>query len=282
MNVPPPLAQVAFDGLFAQTAEPFLKWAGGKRWLVSGYSHLFPRDSGRYIEPFLGSAAVFFHINPASAILSDSNPDLINTYIVIRENWELLETALERHQDRHCESHYYSVRSKIPTNLIARAARFLYLNRTCWNGLYRENRAGQFNVPIGTKDTVLLDTDDFYAASIRLNSAELVCCDFEETIDRAEPNDFLFVDPPYTVKHNINGFVKYNQKIFNWDDQVRLRNALIRARKRDVLIMVTNANHESIQDLYRGFSQQAIFRRSTIAANSANRGQAEELLITTF
>lgn len=259
---------------------PFLKWAGGKRWLVSNYAQSFPTSFTRYFEPFLGSAAVFFHLQPAQPILSDSNPELINAYLIIKEEWERLEAALERHQAKHCESHYYAVRAAIPKNLIDRAARFLYLNRTCWNGLYRENKIGQFNVPIGTKDAVVLDEDDFASVSKRLQEAELVCCDFEETVNRAGSGDLLFVDPPYTVRHNVNGFIKYNQKIFSWDDQIRLRDAVVRARDRGALVMMTNANHQSVKELYRDFSTKIVSRRSTISGKASTRGSAEELLIT--
>lgn len=264
------------------SAFPFLKWAGGKRWFVLAHSDKFPASFERYIEPFLGSGAVFFYLAPESSIISDANPELINAYLIIREEWERLELLLEAHQNRHSEEHYYKVRAVLPKDLVERAARFLYLNRTCWNGLYRENRAGLFNVPIGTKDTVVLDEDDFARISIQLSNSEITCCDFEETVDRSNSGDLLFVDPPYTVKHNINGFIKYNQKIFSWADQVRLRDALLRARGRGVSIMMTNAHHESVMDLYRGFHQTAIGRRSTIAGDSGMRGRTEELLVTSF
>ena len=264
----------------ACSAAPFLKWAGGKRWLVEQYSDVFPVDFNIYIEPFLGSGAAFFHLKPKRALLSDINADLINCYQVIKEDWESLENLLELHDGAHCEEYYYRVRSMAPRNLAKRAARFLYLNRTCWNGLYRENRLGEFNVPIGTKDIVLRDGDDFARTSAALENAELVCADFEVLVDRAGRGDLIFVDPPYTVKHDKNGFVRYNEKIFGWSDQIRLRDCLYRARARGAKIVATNAAHESVQELYRDFDQRILSRRSLIGSRIGSRGSANELLIT--
>lgn len=258
---------------------PFLKWAGGKRWLVDSYPNYIPTKFKTYIEPFLGSAALFFYLAPKRSILADINPDLVNCYTMLREDWASVEVELERHEILHCEEHYYRTRSKIPRGLSGRAARFLYLNRTCWNGLYRENRRGEFNVPMGTKDSVFLEDDNFAVCSALLQGADIVCSDFEEIIDRAESGDLVFADPPYTVKHNLNGFLKYNQKIFSWDDQIRLREALVRARARGALVLATNAAHESVAELYADFEQTRLTRRSAIGGTPASRTRTEELLI---
>jgi DNA adenine methylase len=259
---------------------PFLKWAGGKRWLVANYQDIFPRKYSRYIEPFLGSGAVFFHLCPRKALLSDINRDLITTYRVIRDKWRALECALSDHQACHSETYYYAIRNSAPTDNVECAARFIYLNRTCWNGLYRVNKAGEFNVPRGTKNGVLLDTDDFCATSRRLKGVTLKRWDFERSIDSAEKGDLLFVDPPYTVKHNLNGFVKYNDRIFSWEDQVRLRDALVRADKRKVKVVMTNANHDSVRELYTHFNQSTLARQSVLSGLVAGRGATEELLVT--
>jgi DNA adenine methylase len=260
---------------------PFLKWAGGKRWLVAQHGFLFPTDFDRYIEPFLGSGAVYFNLKPDAALISDANLDLINTYKEIRKNWRLVEGALKRHHRDHCETYYYEERSRKHRSSHERAAQFIYLNRTCWNGLYRVNLCGEFNVPIGTKTAVSLDTDDFKAVAGQLKNAELQHSDFERTIDRAEKNDFLFVDPPYITNHNFNGFVKYNDKIFSWEDQERLAEATRRAKRRGVKVLVTNANHQSVRDLYRGLGKlHAITRHSVLAADSRNRGETSELAVT--
>jgi len=259
-----------------------LKWAGGKRWLVANHSDIFPERYRVYAEPFLGSAAVFFHLRPEKALLSDLNPELINAYRVVRDKRLKLEAALGEHARAHSSRHYYSVRVAEPKDHVERAARFLYLNRTCWNGLYRVNRKGEFNVPIGTKQKVQLATDDFEALAKQLKRASIGVADFEETIDKTREGDLLFVDPPYTVKHNLNGFVKYNDKIFSWDDQVRLRNALTRAHARRVQIVMTNANHKSVRDIYCGFKQYSLSRQSVLAGSPSARGETEELLVTNF
>lgn len=259
---------------------PFLKWAGGKRWLTSTYFELLQQPFQRYIEPFLGSGAVFFHLAPKRALLSDSNHELIETYQVIRDDWRRVIKELRKHKRNHSKQYYYSVRSMRPRCPATRAARFIYLNRTCWNGLYRVNLRGEFNVPIGTKTSVFLDTDDFESISKLLTKAELRTSDFEDVIDEAGPKDLVFVDPPYTVKHNHNGFIKYNEKLFSWSDQERLRDAVIRAISRDALVVVANANHRSIRELYRGLGEHKILTRSSVlAANSRYRGEYQELIV---
>jgi DNA adenine methylase len=264
-----------------QPLKPFLKWAGGKRWLFESGQLSPPSFPGRYIEPFLGGGAVFFEIRPKRAILSDANWRLIELYEVIRDELQEFEVLLRKHASSHSKDYYYSLRSKRLRKPTTRAAQFLYLNRTCWNGLYRENLQGQFNVPIGSKETVIFDTDDFPAWSKALRGKRLKCQDFESAIDEAAEGDFVFVDPPYTVRHNVNGFVKYNQNIFAWEDQVRLRDALRRATSRGAFFAMTNADHKSIRDLYAGFGKHHRLERfSVIAGQSVHRSRSTELLVT--
>lgn len=206
----------------ASSLQPFLKWAGGKRWFTRRHDELLPKKFNRYIEPFLGSGAVFFALCPREAILADSNSNLIATYRAIKENWNLVRRYLVQHQRLHSRTHYYESRGKLLRSPSARAAQFLYLNRACWNGLYRVNLKGEFNVPIGTKETIVFEDDDFEAIARALKPANLLCSDFESTIALAQGDDFIFVDPPYTINHNANGFLKYNEKIFTWRDQERL------------------------------------------------------------
>ena len=260
---------------------PILKWAGGKRWLVQSHPHVFPIDFDRYIEPFAGSAAVFFHLKPTRAILADTNGALIECYAAIREDWSKVSRLLRLHQRQHSNEYFYSVRSSAPRQRFSRAARLIYLNRTCFNGLYRVNKKGEFNVPKGSKDAVVLATDDFQAWAEALTRADLITSDFEAIIDRAGEGDFVFVDPPYTVTHNLNGFVKYNEVLFSWDDQVRLVNSLRRALLRGASILATNADHPAIRKLYRcGFRFHSLERQSLIASSADRRGNVRELLIT--
>ncbi|PZO63828.1 MAG: DNA methyltransferase [Pseudoxanthomonas suwonensis] len=259
---------------------PFLKWAGGKRWLARDYRSLFQlSDKDRYVEPFLGSGAVFFSLLPARALLNDANAELIHTYNMLKDDWASVVALLRRHQTRHCEDYYYAMRGSTPKSNAARAARFLYLNRTCFNGLYRVNRKGQFNVPLGTKTAVLMESDDFEAVARALQGAELASGDFEKIIDACGQNDFVFADPPYTVKHNNNGFVKYNERLFSWSDQERLQAALQRAAHRGARIVVSNADHPSVRELYSGWQVETLYRHSVMASESTRRKRTSEVVM---
>lgn len=265
--------------------EPFLKWAGGKRWLLSKANDLIPDidNINTYIEPFLGGGSMFFHIEPNMAIVSDINEDLINAYRVMRDNWNDLYSILKVYNKNHSQDFYYKIRSSKPRLPLQKAARFIYLNRTCWNGLYRVNKKGEFNVPIGTKTNVLLEEDNFELLSKVLRSVNIEACDFEVTINKAQENDFIFVDPPYTVKHNLNGFVKYNETIFSWQDQIRLKKSILKAMKRGAKVLVTNADHESIKELYQGCGKMFLLNRaSVIAGKSEARGNYTELAIKSW
>ena len=260
---------------------PFLKWVGGKRWLIPKITPLIPANIGRYIEPFLGGGAIFFYIAPNRAVLADLNEDLIEVYDIVKESWDELQSELERHHIAHSKTYYYKVRATIPGSAMLRAARFLYLNRTCWNGLYRVNLDGVFNVPIGTKTSVILDTDDFEKTALLLRRAQLMVSDFEKTIARARRNDLVFADPPYTVKHNFNNFRKYNERLFSWQDQIRLRDSLFRARDRGAHVILCNANNKEIQKLYCGFGVTIrVNRPSVLAADAAMRRTITELVIS--
>lgn len=259
---------------------PFLKWAGGKRWLTTSYPEVLLQPYNRYIEPFLGSGAVFFHLAPQRALLSDRNPDLIETYQAIRDDWKRVEQELRRHHKNHSKRYYYHMRDVRPRTPHTRAARFIYLNRTCWNGLYRVNLRGEFNVPVGTKTNVVLDTDNFQATALLLQTAELKVSDFESIIDQAGKNDLVFVDPPYTVNHNLNGFIKYNEVLFSWKDQIRLKDCIGRAKRRGASVVLTNAYHKSIKRLYQEIGTHSrLKRRSVLAADSTKRKLCDELLV---
>ena len=261
---------------------PFLKWAGGKRWFVQRHADFIPKRFNRYIEPFLGGGSVFFHLQPANSLLGDTNPDLIAAYLGIKENWGAVLKSLQYHSRQHSDEYFYLIRSSCPKDVIGRASRTIYLNRTCFNGIYRVNLRGEFNVPRGTKNSVLLDSDCFDQIAKLLEGADIRFADFEVLIDEAQTGDFIFADPPYTVRHNFNGFVKYNEKLFSWQDQERLAEALIRAKNRGVHILSTNANHSSIRELYEdyGFNLHTTSRFSSISASSKHRKQFDEMIIS--
>ncbi len=260
--------------------EPFLKWAGGKRWLVKSHSSIFPKKYRNYYEPFIGGGAVFFHLQPQTSVLADKNPALINAYQEIKNNWLALEEKLKEHQFFHAKDYYYLTRAQHYETPLEQAAQFIYLNRTCWNGLFRVNLKGQFNVPIGTKNNVLMPGESLKPVSDALANTELLSSDFEPIIDQAEDGDLVFADPPYTVKHNNNGFIKYNESIFSWEDQERLAETLYRASLRGAHIISTNANHDSVRELYREkFDIKILDRSSILAGKKTARGNTTEILI---
>ena len=259
---------------------PFLKWAGGKRWLAPTLKQIIDFDIDTYFEPFLGSGSIFFALRPERAVLSDQNSELINCYTAIRDRPDLVLNYLKQHAKHHSDEYYYEMRQRRLRSRFSRAAQFLYLNRTCWNGLYRVNRRGEFNVPRGTKNSVILETDDFHRTSCALSGVQIANRDFETSMSQAKANDLIFADPPYTVKHNNNGFVKYNQNIFSWADQERLARSAKAAAERGATVIISNADHESIWDLHHEHGTiYRLPRKSIISGKTIGRGGTSEALI---
>lgn len=264
--------------------QPFLKWPGGKRWFVANYFRIFPQEYNTYFEPFLGGGSVFFYLMPQQATISDINSDLINIYRVMANNPLRLKALMSAHQENHCKEYYYNVRSAVPDDPVVRAARFLYLNRTCFNGMYRVNQHGDFNVPIGTRKNFVDDIEIFEEYSRVLQNAHIRSQDFVKTIRGAGAGDLIFADPPYTIAHNQNSFIKYNERLFSWRDQTRLLNALVRARERGAIIVATNALYPQLEQMYfdNGFYTYTLNRFSSISGNANGRKRQEELLITSY
>lgn len=259
--------------------EPILKWPGGKRWAIPSLSEFMPSTFERYIEPFFGGGALFFSMKPRGAILADINQDLINFYKVLCEDHTSLIQHLRAHQANHNKDYYYKVRSKTFHSNAENAAKFLYLNRTCWNGLYRVNGKGEFNVPIGTKSTIISDSDNFSLLANILSSSNILCSDFAETIGQASSNDFIFVDPPYTVAHNQNNFIKYNRDLFSWSDQIRLFDSLHKALHRGAHVMITNADHPEVIKLFSKLGRYVqLTRHSVLSGKSSGRKITTEAL----
>ncbi|MEL0456553.1 Dam family site-specific DNA-(adenine-N6)-methyltransferase [Flavobacteriaceae bacterium SZ-1-7] len=258
---------------------PFLKWAGGKRWMVAGYGDIFPSFDGKYIEPFLGSGAVFFHINPGKGIIADLNKELITTYKAIKENHYLVKDAILDIKNNKID--YYDIRSWEPREEHKIAARFIYLNRTCWNGLYRVNLKGKFNVPKGSKCIEDYPDDNFSLIADALQKVTIRQSDFKKTIGAAREGDLVFADPPYTVRHNNNGFIQYNENMFSWKNQVELSKSLSRAVQRGCKIISTNANHSSVRELYNNdlFDIQEVSRYSSISSKKSTRNKYQEIII---
>lgn len=263
---------------------PFLKWPGGKRWIINRLLAIIPDDYNYYYEPFLGSGSVFFAIKAHNATISDINGELIDLYTVMRDNPQALKQRMIAHNKLHNVDYYYKIRSTYPSDPIDQAARFLYLNRTCYNGMYRVNRNGQFNVPIGTKNNCVYDIDLFNDYSKALKGVGILKSDFSPVIHAASNKDLIFADPPYTIKKNAAKFIKYNDKLFTWNDQIRLHADLLRAKERGAIIIHTNINCDEIKELYTdsGFYVSEISRHSCISGKASGRNTVTELLITSF
>jgi DNA adenine methylase len=264
----------------SKTAErvPFLKWTGGKRWLRSHIDSILPTRFNRYIEPFLGGGALFFHLRPWPASLSDINGELINAYQQVRDNVEEIIARLS--QFNICPAFYAKLRATSARLPVTKAVRFLYLNRTAFNGIYRVNRDGDFNVPYGCKPgTILCDQALLRSASGALQNRQLLVADFAEAIRRAQPGDLVYADPPYTTKHNNNGFRRYNEIIFSWRDQERLAECCRQAVERGVHVIVSNANHRPVIRLYDGFCVKRVSRQSLISGDLNSRCEITEALI---
>lgn len=262
-------------------AKPFLKWPGGKRWLAKTIAGIIkPRLNRRYYEPFLGGGAVLFALRPRTATLSDINPELINVYRQVRDHPEKVLARLRRMPVTR--DHYYKTRAKEPSCQIKRAAKLLYLNRTAFGGIYRLNRAGRFNVPYGGGERTpeSLWRDKLIESSSKLlRGVTLSTSDFEEVVDRAGPGDAVYCDPTYSVAHENNGFVRYNERNFSWADQERLAAAAFRAYKRGVLVIVSNAHHQSIRALYSQVAAKRVTRKSLVSTRPDARRTVHEYLL---
>jgi len=256
---------------------PLIKWAGGKRRLLTDIRQVSPREFGRYFEPFLGSGALFFSIRPRKARLSDANGELVQMYTEVRDNVEGVINALRRLHNS--EEHYYQVRSTSPKTPATKAARFIYLCALSFNGIYRQNLRGEFNVPYGYKTHVKpCDAQHLRRVSGSLRKRMIVQEDFEEAVRTAQRGDFIYFDPPYTVAHGNNGFVKYNAKIFSWDDQKRLAKTALKLKKLGCHVVVSNADHLSTRELYPDFAVHEIERFSVMSASSEFRRPVRECL----
>ena len=264
--------------------KPFLRWAGGKRWLTPRIHTKLPAY-GTYFEPFVGSGAVLFSLEPRRGVISDSNPELINCYLGVRNHCQAVVDELNHL--RFSKDEYYRIRDELypKADAIRRAAYFIYLNRTCWNGLYRVNQKGQFNVPMGTlkEGSFICDADHLSAAQQILQRCEVLCCDFEESASLAMAGDLVYFDPPYIKTHRTTAFIGYTSTVFNISDELRLASLAARLASGGVHVMVSNSSHPVIRQQYDGiFHKQEIGRASSIAGDSSRRTRFAELFASSF
>ena len=270
--------------IMANKIKPFLRWAGGKRWLTKSISNFLPEKFNNYHEPFLGGASIFLHLKSNNLIsgdsfLSDSNEELINAYEQIKQNPETIIKELKKL--RNTKENYYRIRSWNPITSLKKAVRFIYLNKTSFNGIYRVNLKGEYNVPYGFRETKdLFEFENILNISKILNErVNLEPNDFYSVIDNVHENDLVFLDPPYTVAHENNGFIKYNQKIFLWEDQERLFQLLQEINQKGSYFILTNAAHKNIDNLFSkiGFMHQ-VQRSSNIGGKGAKRTKVNEYI----
>jgi len=268
---------------------PFLKWAGGKTQLIDALRQRAPASFGGYFEPFVGSGALYFRLRRqgllTSAHLSDSNAELIDTYLSVRDRVEEIITLLAVYP--HSPDFYYSLRSLNPSTLEppARAARLIYLNKTGYNGLYRVNRRGQFNVPFGRYAAPrYCDPENLRAVSASLKGIDIRCAPFESVLDVASPGDLIYFDPPYAPISTTSYFTAYQAHGFSSADQSRLRDVCAELARRGVYVMVSNSDTELVHSLYaaRPFLLHRVQANRAINSNAARRSKIAELIITTY
>lgn len=263
--------------------KPILKWAGGKTQMLDSILPRFPDSYGKYIEPFFGGGAVFFALQPDNAVIADSNPELINLYSTVANNVDAVIDELRKFTNT--EEMFYDVRSQDWESLspVEAAARTIYLNKTCFNGLYRVNKKGQFNVPFGKyKNPKILDEDNLRAASSLLSKARIVCCDYSEVLENLTcPNDLIFLDPPYVPISEYSDFKRYTKEQFYLADHEKLAKTYRALSDKGCHVFLTNSNHSIVQNLYSGFKYEVIQTRRHISCDSKTR-KGEDVIVSTL
>jgi len=268
--------------LLEKPAKPFLKWAGGKTQLLPEIYKLFPKSFNRYHEPFVGGGAVFFGLGPSGCTLSDVNGDLINTYRIIRDDVGGLIELLKEHRAE--EEYYYRVRSLKVANLndTEAAARIIYLNRTCFNGLYRVNRRGEFNVPFGKYvNPRICNAENLYKVSARLKKVKLRHESVFDIARRVRRNDLVYFDPPYDPLSKTSSFTSYAKGGFGDEEQIRLAKLVRRLADRGVNVVLSNSDTPFIRELYKDFKIKGVYARRAINSRANRRGPVGEVLVTT-
>lgn len=272
---------------------PFVKWAGGKTQLLEVIESHLPETFNRYFEPFVGGGALLFKLQPKAFSINDSNEELICVYKCLENNelFELLKKELLRHEENHSEEYYYQVRemdklegfSNLP--IYVRAGRMIYLNKACFNGLYRVNSKGYFNVPSGKKKAVnCFDKKTFKNLNLFFKNRKpvITSIDFEEAVKNAKTGDFVYFDPPYDTWEEKNSFTSYDKNAFGKEDQVRLAKVFKELSDKGVYVMLSNHNTKFINELYKGFHITVVPAKRMINSKADGRGEVEEVIITNY
>ena len=264
-------------------AAPFVKWVGGKRAILPQLENYFPRRFERYFEPCVGGGAVFFHLQPQEAILSDLNAELVNAYRVVRDNVDELVAHLRTHAND--EEYYYEMRAQDPRDLdpIARASRLVYLNRTCFNGLYRVNSKGGFNVPFGKhKNPTICNETGLRAASEALQGCRIAHRPYMAVLNEARPGDFLYFDPPYHPLNATSNFTSYTADSFSAQDQRDLATTFRLLAERGCKVMLSNSDTEFIRELYADFHIESVYAPRMVNRDATKRGPVAEVVVRNY
>ena len=272
---------------------PFVKWAGGKTQLLEVIDSHLPETFNRYFEPFVGGGALLFKLQPKAFSINDSNEEIICVYKCLENNelFELLKQELLKHEENHSEEYYYKVRemdklegfSNLP--IYIRAGRMIYLNKACFNGLYRVNSKGYFNVPSGKKKVVnCFDKKTFDNLNLFFKNRKpvITSIDFEEAVKNAKAGDFVYFDPPYDTWEEKNSFTSYDKNAFGKEEQVRLANVFKELSNKGVYVMLSNHNTKFINELYKGFHITVVPAKRMINSKADGRGEVEEVIITNY
>ena len=271
------------------TASPFLKWVGGKGKLRHALERLLPHGAElmRHVEPFVGGGALFFSRQPTRALLCDVNQDLIGAYEAVRSDVSGVIGHLETHAREHGKAHYYAVRQRYNArdtcDPARRAAMFIYLNKTCFNGLYRVNRKGEFNVPIGRyTNPTIVNAEVLISASRALRAADLRCAPFEDMLRDAGQGDFVYLDPPYEPASRTSNFTGYAANGFAQHDQRTLRDVFQRLDRRGAKVMLSNSDVPFIRELYHGYALETVSVLRSINCNPNKRGPVQEVVVRNY
>lgn len=275
--------------MFPSNMKPVVKWAGGKSKVINQISKYIPTNFNNYHEPFVGGGALFFYLfetiklNRKKAYLSDFVDELINLYLVIKSDVENLIYISDRHV--YDKKYYYDTRAQDPIRLteLQRASRFLYLNKTCFNGLYRVNQKGQFNVSFGDyKNPVIVDEKTLKSANEAFRCAEIFAGDFELVLNNAQEKDFIYLDPPYVPLSTTSNFTSYTANRFGAKDQARLKNVFAELSSRGCYVMLSNSNVDLVKEMYFGNNIKTITSQRAINSDITKRGIVKELLILSY
>lgn len=272
---------------------PFLKWVGGKRQLIPQIKRYIPESYYRYFEPFVGGGALFFNLKPKIAYLNDINKILISTYKNIKNHpYEIVEKVEEMQKkfyeedNKERKKYYYEIRdafNNLRFDSILKTSYVIFLNKTCYNGMYRENSKGKFNVPFGRyKNPKILDKQNILTVSELLKDVIITNHSFEKAVEEAKRDDFIYFDPPYHPLSITSSFTSYSNSGFTRENQKKLRDVFEDLDKRGCLVMLSNSDTEFIRKIYKGYIQKKVTARRSINCKASGRGKINELLILNY